>query len=167
VVEWRRFAMEEVISERYKVMKKLNLVYKKTTSDIFIDYLKLKLEAFVIHNFVAKWEDEHFKNSIKSFPLDLVVSIVVFAKNYKFESLDKAQSQHWFSYQISILVQITFCHNPNFDLYNEDSCIIIEYHFCISNDKEYDYKFVQYCLELHRNHMKRNGYAPKQLGAVQ
>jgi len=43
VVEWRRFAMDKVLSKNGKVMKKLNLIYKKTTSDVFVDYLKPKL----------------------------------------------------------------------------------------------------------------------------
>ncbi len=162
VVEWRRFAMEEVISKKGKVMKKLNLVYKKTSSPVFLEYLKPKLQAFVTHNFVARWEDKHFKKSMKSFPEDTVVSVVDFAENYKFESQNEVQSQHWFSYQISILVQITFRHNPDFDPYDEDSRIITEYHFYISDDKQHDSEFVQYCFGLHWDHMQRNGYAPKQ-----
>lgn len=162
VVEWRRFAMEEVLSKKGKVMKKLNLVYKKTSSDVLIEYLKPKLQAFVAHNFVARWEDEHFKKSMKCFPKDTIVSVVDFAENYKFESQDEVQSQHWFSFQISILVQITFRHNHDFDAYDEDSRIITEYHFYISDDKHHDSEFVQYCFGLHWNHMKTNGYAPKQ-----
>ena len=42
-VEWRRFAYEETLSKKGKVLKKLNLVYKKTTTDVFFDYLKPKL----------------------------------------------------------------------------------------------------------------------------
>jgi len=60
-VEWRRFALEEVLSKKGKIMKKLNLVYMKTTFDVLIEYLKPKLQAFVTHNFVARWTDEHFK----------------------------------------------------------------------------------------------------------
>ena len=83
---------------------------------------------------LARWEDEHFKKSMKCFPKDTIVSVVDFAENYKFESQDEVQSQHWFSFQISILVQITFRHNPDFDPYDEDSRIITEYHFYISDD---------------------------------
>jgi len=67
VVEWRRFAMEEVISKKGKVMKKLNLVYKKTSSAVFLEFLKPKLQAFVTYNFVTRWEDKQFKKSMKSF----------------------------------------------------------------------------------------------------
>ena len=84
-VEWRRFAYEETLSKKSKVLKKLNLVYKKTTADVFFDYLKPKLQAFVTHNFVARWEDAQFKKSIRTFPKDTIVSVVDFAENYKFE----------------------------------------------------------------------------------
>jgi hypothetical protein len=39
-------------------LKKLSLVYKKTTLDEMLDYLKLKLQHFVKHNFVVQWEDK-------------------------------------------------------------------------------------------------------------
>jgi len=58
LLEWRRFALEETISKKEKVLKKLNLVYKKTISNVFLDYLKPKLQAFVTHNFVTRWEDQ-------------------------------------------------------------------------------------------------------------
>ncbi len=55
LVKWRRFAMETTISRSSKILKKLTLVYKKIISDEFVDYLKLKLQKFVRHNFVSKW----------------------------------------------------------------------------------------------------------------
>jgi len=57
LMEWRRFALEETVSKKRKVLKKLNLVYKKTMSDVFLDYFKPKQQGVVIHNFVAKWKD--------------------------------------------------------------------------------------------------------------
>ena len=148
-VEWRRFAYEETLSKKGKVLKKLNLVYKKTTADVFFDYLKPKLQAFVTHNFVARWEDAQFKKSIRSFPKDTVVSVVDFAENYKFEIQNEVQSMHWHSYQVSILVHITFRHNPDLDPYNEDTFILTEYHFYITDDKHHDSEFVQHCFGLH------------------
>ena len=161
-VEWRRFAYEETLSKKGKVLKKLNLVYKKTAADVFFDYLKPKLQAFVTHNFVARWEDAQFKKSIRSFPKDTVVSVVDFAENYKFEIQNEVQSMHWHSYQVSILVHITFRHNPDLDPYNEDTFILTEYHFYITDDKHHDSEFVQHCFGLHWDHMKRNGFEPKQ-----
>jgi hypothetical protein len=68
-----------------KALKKLNLVYKTTSSNEFIDYMKPKLQHFIKHNFVAKWEDKHFKKCIKHFPTNIMVYVLHFAKNYSFE----------------------------------------------------------------------------------
>jgi hypothetical protein len=50
LVERTRFAMETTS----KSLKKFTLVYKKTSSDEFVEYLKPKLQNFVRHNFVSR-----------------------------------------------------------------------------------------------------------------
>jgi hypothetical protein len=57
LVEWRRFALEQTTSRKGKVSKKLTLVYKKTFPDVLLEYMRPKLQNFVKHNFVAKWQD--------------------------------------------------------------------------------------------------------------
>jgi thiaminase len=81
-----------------KALKKLTLVYKTTSSDEFIDYMKPKLQHFVRHNFVARLEDKHFKKCIKHFPSNVMVYVVDFVKNYSFEMQNKVQSMHWHTY---------------------------------------------------------------------
>jgi hypothetical protein len=39
-----------------KALKKLTLVYKTISLDEFIDYMKPKLQHFVKHNFMPRWE---------------------------------------------------------------------------------------------------------------
>ena len=56
-IPWKWFAMETITSEKGETWKILALMYKSTTSDEFIQYLKPKLEFFVKHNFVARWQD--------------------------------------------------------------------------------------------------------------
>jgi hypothetical protein len=53
--------------------------------DEFIEYLKPKLQHFVKHNFVASWQDKHFKTCVKSLSKDSIAFIVDFAKNYNFQ----------------------------------------------------------------------------------
>jgi hypothetical protein len=149
------------MSKNDQSLKKLTLVYKTTTSDEFIDYLKPKLQHFVKHNFVAWWENKQFKHSIKSFPTNKVVSIVDFAKNYTFEVQNEVQSMHWHSYQIFILVHISFCHNLTQYPYDEDSKTLTKYDFYISNDHKHNSKFVQHCFKLHWGYMVEQGYAPQ------
>jgi hypothetical protein len=57
LIEWQRFALEQTTSKKGKVSKKLTLVCKKTFSDVLLEYMRPKLQYFVKHNFVAKWQD--------------------------------------------------------------------------------------------------------------
>ncbi len=108
LIKRRRFALETMMFQIGKPLKKLAFVYKQTTSNELVDYLKPKLQQFVKHNFVVCWHDKEFKTCIKSFSIITVISIVDFVKNYSFEVQNEVQSMHWHSYQINILVHITF-----------------------------------------------------------
>ncbi len=68
---------------------------------------------------------------------------------------------HWHTYQISILVHIYFHHNPAPDPYDEESQILIEYHFYISDDQKHDFEFVRHCFKLHWQYIVDHGYAPQ------
>lgn len=76
-------------------LKKLTLVYKTRSIYEFTNYMKPKLQHFVRYNFVERWENKHFKNCIKSFPRNTMVSIVDFANNYSFEVQNKVHNMHW------------------------------------------------------------------------
>ena len=56
---------------------------------------------------------------------------------------------HWHSYQISILVHITYVRNPHRDPHDDSTRNITSYHFYISDDMKHDSYFVQHCLLLH------------------
>jgi len=86
LVEWRCYTLEKTTTKNGNSLKKLNLVYKKTTSDEFTDYLKPKLQHFVRHNFVARWQDQHIKACVKAIPLNSIVFVVDFVKILFFPS---------------------------------------------------------------------------------
>jgi len=142
LVEWKRFSLESTVSKKRKLLKKLTLIHKLTSPTELIEYFKPKLQFFVQHNFVARWQDQKFKNCLRSFPQDNIVSIVDFAKNYTFEIQNEVQSIHWFLYQISIFVHICMRHNPNANPYDEDTWLLMEYHFYITEDKQHDTEMV-------------------------
>jgi len=149
MIQWCYFALETTVAKNGWPLNKLTFVYKNMTSYEFIEYMQPKLQHFVKHNFVARWENKHFKRCIKYFPTNTMVSIVDFIENFSFEVQNEMQSMHWHTYQISILVHINFRHNLAPNRYDEDSKILIEYHFYISNDCNNDSKFVQHCFKLH------------------
>lgn len=70
-------------------------------------------------------------------------------KNYTFQIQNEVQSMYWHSYQIFILVQISYYLNPNYDPYDEDSRVLNEYHFHVFDDRKHDSEFVQHYFQLH------------------
>jgi hypothetical protein len=96
--------------------KKVSRVeYYETTPREMIEYLKPKLKEFVIHNFVAKWQEKEFKAYVPNLPRNTIVFYIDFFENYAFKVQNKTQDMHWFSVQITILMHITYCHNSTFD----------------------------------------------------
>ncbi len=67
---------------------------------------------------------------------------------------------HKHSYQISILVHITYHPNPTFDPNDAYYFLITKYHYYISDPHKHDSYFVQFCLQKRSNYMVEEGYAP-------
>lgn len=135
-------------------------MYKETPFDEFITYLLPKLQHFVKHNFQGRWRNKHFKTCVKLFLENSIVYVVDFAENYTFQVQDEMQSMHWHSFQITLLVDITYCHNLNQDPHDEDSFILIDYRFYILDDRKHDYEFVQHCFKLHWCYLYDQGFQP-------
>ncbi len=95
MVEWKRFVMETTMSKAKHCLKKLTFVYDKTNNEKSIEYFKPKLQKFVKNNFVLRWQNKQFKSSIVSFPINTIVFIMDFVKNYSFEVQNDVQFMHW------------------------------------------------------------------------
>jgi hypothetical protein len=127
------------------------LQYKETTTIKFLAYLRPKLPKFIIHNYVAQWQDEQYRVCLESFPHEFVLYVVDFVENYTFHDFDEIQEMHWHSFQLTILVHIcyrwneAYVSNPNFGAKK----LIIKYQYYISDDTKHDTLFVQRCFELH------------------
>jgi hypothetical protein len=65
-----------------------------------------------------------------------------FFENYAMKVQNEIQDMHWFSFQITILVHITYRHNPNYELVTKNSKILKEVHYYVSNEKDHDTLFV-------------------------
>jgi hypothetical protein len=66
-----------------------------------------------------------------------ILSFVDYVENYFFQWQNEIQSQHWFSFQVTILVHLSFRIHEHREG-NLDTKIVIEYHFYINNDKLHD-----------------------------
>ncbi len=68
-----------------------------------------------------------------------VLLFIDFVDNYFFKHPNEIQEQHWFNFQLSILVHITYQVKPAWDPLDQDSLwLITEYHYYISNDHKHD-----------------------------
>jgi hypothetical protein len=141
-VNWKHFAYQTITTKKGLEKQKLQLVYKSSGSDEFLAYLKPKLQFFVHHSFVARWQDAQFRKCLDNIPEDAMVSVVDFVENYSFEIQNEVQSMHWHSYQISILVHIRWVRNPAADPNDESTKNIMTYHFYKSDDPCHDSYFV-------------------------
>ena len=94
------------------------------------------------HQFVAHWQDSHFKNSLQDLKQGEILSLIDFAENYSYKGQSEIQSQHWFSFQCTILVHITYqvneSHNPSDP---KSKRLRTEYHYYISDDRVHDSLF--------------------------
>ena len=159
VVSWRRF--EKVFVGRGDDggdQHALRLEYKMTPPANLITGLKTCLERFLIHNFEAKWQDHQFKTCMDNLSLDAIVSVLDFAENYSFKWQNEVQSQHWFNFQVTILVHISFRIHPEWDGLDPQTRLLTEYHFYISDDKSHDNQFVQHCFSLHQAFLMQQTY---------
>jgi hypothetical protein len=107
-MQWQQYVMIVVGKDKVgNKSKRLKLEYMETIPNIFINYFKPKLVAFIEHNFFARWQDIQFKSLLATIPKD-VVSIIDFAKNYGFKVQNEVQFMHWHTTHVSILVHITY-----------------------------------------------------------
>jgi hypothetical protein len=159
---WRRFEMVSAGKTKKGDLKKIiRLEYKLTTPRFFLAFAKPKIEQFVLHQHTAKWQDEQFRLSIAALKEGEVMFLIDFAENYSFKGQNEIQSQHWYNFQITILVHITYHRNAEWDPSDRTSKkLITEYHYYISDDPKHDSLFVQYCLDLHWKHLVGSGNVP-------
>ena len=68
---------------------------------------------------------------------------------------------HWHSYQVTILVQITWFKNPTPEPHDESNKKVMTNHFYVSDDLVHDSYFVQHCLMFYWQHVVAGGFKPK------
>jgi hypothetical protein len=96
-----------------------------------IDYLKPHLSKFVVHNFIAHWQEKEFKGFFKHIPKGTIVSCIDFFKNYAMKVQNEIQDMHWFSFQITILIHISYKHELDYDPTIDTSKSFKEVHYYV------------------------------------
>jgi hypothetical protein len=101
---------------------------------------------------VARWKDENFRICKDTFPVGTVLLVVDFAENYTLQLKNEIQSLYYHTVKVNIMVHITYEHGP--DSNEENSVILKEYHFYISDDRCHELVYEQHCFQLFYNHLK-------------
>jgi hypothetical protein len=156
LVSWRRFENVSVGNTRVGEPKTvIRLMHKETSPSTLLEYMQPLLEKYLLHNFIARWQHQMYKNCLARQRPETLISVIDFAENYSFQEQNEIQTMHWYNFQITILVHITWSPNPQHEPQNLKSrSHIATYHYYISDDKQHDSLFVQHCFELHWNWLK-------------
>ena len=108
LVSWKRFECLQVgRDDEDKPRVQMWEVHKSTAPFELVQYVKLVLQKFIAHNFVAKWQDEHAKLAMKSLGAGVILSHIDFSENYRFEPQNKIQAEYYDSVNVTILVHTT------------------------------------------------------------
>ncbi len=85
LMQWKYYELivhgKTWVGEEWKVLR---LQYKETILKCLLDYLKPKLSTFILHNYVARFQEEQYKICLQTFLKTFIMSIVDFAENYTF-----------------------------------------------------------------------------------
>ena len=79
----------------------------------FIPEFRGKIQYYIQHVHMARWQDEQFKLCRDTFPLGTILSVVDFAESYSLQLQNEIQSQYYHSEQVNIMVHITYRHGPD------------------------------------------------------
>jgi len=92
---WRCFKHDTIgVIDEGKPKKSIKKTFWKTTTSMFLDYLRPKLQHFIKHNFGAKWQDNQCKLVMANLPPNCIPSHIDSAENYTFQIQNEIQPMH-------------------------------------------------------------------------
>lgn len=145
-----------------ELRRRIREVHKETTTANFLLYMIPNVHKFIKHNYIAWWQDRQSSLALESIPDDVIISHVDFAENYGFKPQNEVQSEYYHSFEVTIMVHITFRLNPMHMIDPSEPRILKEAHFWVSDDREHDTLFVQHCFQMHWGWLPDRGVAPKE-----
>jgi hypothetical protein len=81
LVQWKSIGYEvlgKTSDERDKKAQKLE--YHESHPIIMLEYLKPHLKEFILHNYIAQWQEMQFKQCLENPPSNTILSCVDFSK---------------------------------------------------------------------------------------
>jgi hypothetical protein len=96
MIKWKSIGSEVVAqTEEGKERKVLTVCYNETCFMDYLRYLQPHLNAFVLPNYLACWQDVQFKQQLDQLPTDSILTCVDFNENYTMKVQNKIQNMHW------------------------------------------------------------------------
>ena len=133
IVDYKKYKTVTYALKDGKHGKICDLVIEKI---LVYEFMKIFHEKIIYeyarHIHRARWLYLQFKLCKDTFPLDTIVLVVDFAKNYTLKPQNEVQENYYTSQYVSIFFHITFMHSPT--SIEDDRNILREYHFYISDD---------------------------------
>jgi hypothetical protein len=82
----RKCFEQDIIGVTYegRPKKRIKETFKETAMSMFLDYLHPKLQQFIKHNFVARWQHTKCRLVMANLPFDYILSHIDFVENYTF-----------------------------------------------------------------------------------
>jgi hypothetical protein len=149
IISWCRFQRVEIGQDNEgKPIKQVREVHVQTSPVELVLYLKPISQRFLLHNYVAHWQDEQAKMAMQSLRKGVILSHIDFSENYRFEPQNELQLEYYDSVNVTILVHIT--HRTVIDPETGVERIVKESHFYVSDDKKHDTLFLL-CLQISGN----------------
>ena len=163
--EFSEGSTEEVTWKRYEYVgtgkflsngqekKKIALVTKMTSPRELFQYFQDLLKHYPYHSFMAKWQREQMENLIEHLPSNEVVCV-----HYSCRQQDELQSEYFDVAKVSLHITILYRHaveSVDGKVSTEnDSQIVKEHLFVISDDDVQDYHAVHKAQELITGYLK-------------
>jgi hypothetical protein len=152
LIFWKSIRYEVVgFAEEGKEKKASKMEYNETPPCDLIQYLKPCLKELVLHNYVTCWQDVQCKEVLNIVSDDMVISCIDFSINYTTKVQNEIQNMHWHNFQVTILVHITYRHNPNYDHVDLNSQVLQVVHYYVSDDNSHDTFLFNRLLSYIRN----------------
>jgi hypothetical protein len=124
-----------------------------------VNFIKPTLQKFIRHNYIARWQDAQAGLALSSLREGDLLSHLDFAENYTFQVQDEVQSEYYRSVSFTFLVHIT--NRVVIDTNTNESTVLKETYFYVSDDKRHDNFFVQHCLLLYWTWLQEMGVTLK------
>jgi hypothetical protein len=109
VIKWKNIGYDVVgQTPEGKEKKTLKVFYHETPLRELISNLKPRLQSFMTHNFVSKWQEHQFKSILGTIPSGSIIYCVDILYNYTMQVQNETQSMNCHNVHINIFVHSTY-----------------------------------------------------------